>query len=108
VAIHRRANHGGAASLRGKRFIYYILRCRLQGATCRHGFSTLALLAAVAAFNLWSVPTICFAWSAGGSNRVKSQAGGAAMFKRKNVERVRPNALIRQLRAEIDSIPTAV
>jgi hypothetical protein len=71
-------------------------------------FATSMLLAAVAAFNLLVDPYDLFRVVSGeGFNRVKSQAGQrAAMFKRKNVERVRPNTLILgNSRAEIGFDP---
>ena len=66
------------------------------------------LLAAVATFNLLVDPYDLFrVVDLEGFNRIKSQAGQrAVMFKRKNVERIRPNALILgNSRAEIGFDP---
>jgi hypothetical protein len=70
--------------------------------------ATLGLLAAVAAFNLLVDPYDLFrVVDRDGFNRIKSHAGQRApMFKRKNVERIRPNTLILgNSRAEIGFDP---
>jgi len=71
-------------------------------------FATLMLLAAVAAFNLLVDPYDQFRIFDGeGFNRIKSHASQrTVLFKRKNVERMRPNALILgNSRAEIGFDP---